>query len=102
MTPEPKDQTPPADALRLVADLMGQSMSQTHDLTNSIIDSLSEDLAETRAIVDLIRDQIENLVQGDYMPTPDALIRALYPYGPAVSERATEILRRQGTHSSTH
>jgi hypothetical protein len=62
-----------------VADVITAMMSQTHATTNSLIDSLTAQLADARADLDAIRFQVEGLLGGPYMPTPDAILRALYP-----------------------
>jgi hypothetical protein len=63
----------------LMADLIGANMDALNRTTNTLIDSLSVDLAKSHATVDAIRDGVIELLSGDYMPTPAAIERALYP-----------------------
>lgn len=63
----------------LIADLIGANMDALNWTTNTLLDSLSADLAKSQATVDAIRDGVIELLSGDYMPTPDAIQRALFP-----------------------
>jgi chemotaxis regulatin CheY-phosphate phosphatase CheZ len=75
----------------LVGQVITAMISQTHDTTNRLIDSLTEQLSESQAEVDAIRAGVAELLDGPYMPTPDAIYRALYP-----SEAMRERYRRDG------
>jgi hypothetical protein len=63
----------------LVADLIGASLQQTHATANYLIDSLTAQLAERDAKLAAIRAGVMDLIDGDWMPTPAAIQRALYP-----------------------
>lgn len=63
----------------LVADLMQASLTQTHAVTNSVIDNLTERAELAEATLAAIRTAVLDLVGGDFMPTPAAIERALYP-----------------------
>jgi hypothetical protein len=63
----------------LVADLIGAMIGQTADVTSSLIDSLTEQLADSQAEVDAIRFRVSRLLDQDYAPSPDAILRALWP-----------------------
>jgi hypothetical protein len=63
----------------LIADLMVAGMSQTHAMTNRVIENLTRERNELRAELTLIRDGLSDLLHGDFMPTPDAILRRLWP-----------------------
>lgn len=69
----------PPEASDLVIQLMQASQAQTAGITTSVIDSLTEQLADSRAEVSAIRNRIDALFAGPYMPTPDAVLAALWP-----------------------
>lgn len=71
--------TMPPEASNLVIQLMQASRKEADWTTNTLIDSLTEQLADSHAQVDAIRDRIQGLLDGPYMPTPDAIIGALWP-----------------------
>lgn len=75
----------------LVADLISSMVAQTHDTTNQLLDSLTEQVTDSQARVDAIRAGVADLLDGPYMPTPDAILRALYP-----SDVMCERFRRDG------
>lgn len=69
----------PPEASDLVIRIMEANANQAASLTNSLVDSLTEQLADSQAEVDAIRARIRHLLDGPYMPTPDAIDRALCP-----------------------
>ncbi len=69
----------PPEASDLVIRLMQASRAEADWTTNTLLDSLTEQLADSHAEVDAIRDRINALFSGPYMPTPDAVLAALYP-----------------------
>lgn len=69
----------PPEASSLVIQLMQASQAETAGITTSLIGSLTEQLAESNAEIGAIRYRIGALLDGDYMPTPEAILRALYP-----------------------
>ena len=71
--------TMPPEASSLVIQLMQASQAQTAGITTSLIESLTEQLADSQAKVDAIRTRIQLLLEEQYMPTPDAIRRALWP-----------------------
>ena len=75
----------------LVADILTAMTSQTAAVTTTVIDNLTEQLADSQAEVDAIRDRIQALLDGPYMPTPDAILRALWP-----NEAERAMYRRDG------
>lgn len=70
----------------LVADIMTGMMASTHAMTNRVIENLTEDRDRALALVAAIRDGVLNLIEGDSMPTPRAIERALWPSDKAVAE----------------
>jgi endonuclease III len=63
----------------LVAEVISASMAHTHAVTNALIESLTERAETAEAELDAIRSQVHQLLSGEYMPTPNAIQRALYP-----------------------
>jgi len=63
----------------LMADLMTSMLTATQHTTNLVLDNLNTDLATERARVDAIRAGVLDLMDGPWMPMPDAIRRALYP-----------------------
>lgn len=63
----------------LVADLMSASLAQTHAVTNSVIDNLTERAELAEATLTAIMVGVDELLDGDYMPTSDAIRRAMLP-----------------------
>jgi hypothetical protein len=63
----------------LVADIMQASLKMTHDVNDRLIASLQAQVAELRAREKAVEHGVTKLLSGPWMPTPDALIAALYP-----------------------
>jgi hypothetical protein len=63
----------------LIANLLSASLEQTHNVTNRVIENLESEVIYQKALVKVIRHRIESLLNGNYMPTPNAIIDALYP-----------------------
>ena len=78
----------------LVAQLIQQQIRDSQDTTNRLVDSLQSQVNETRATLDAVRYEVRRLLIGDYMPTPDVLIRALYPRQETVNQ-----FRHEGTEA---
>lgn len=71
--------TVPPEANDLIIRIMQANAEQSASVTNRLVDSLTEQVADSRAEVDAIRAHILGLLSGPYMPTPEAIERALYP-----------------------
>lgn len=82
MENDSKTEAPLIDPL-VVQILEANSAALAHT-TNTLIDNLTAQLDEERATVAAIRDQIESLLSGPWMPTSDALRGALWPSKEAV------------------
>ncbi|AEV86698.1 hypothetical protein ACWT_5681 [Actinoplanes sp. SE50] len=63
----------------LVAQIVTASFSLTRDTATRLIDSLTEQLADSQAEVDAIRHRVQALLDSDYTPNADAILRALWP-----------------------
>jgi hypothetical protein len=63
----------------LVADLMTASLRQTQQVTSQVIDNLTERAEVAEATLNAVVESITDLLTGPWMPTPDALLSALYP-----------------------
>lgn len=63
----------------LVASILSATFQLSRDTSTSLIDSLMEQLADSRAEVDAIRARITALFDGDYEPSSDAVMQALWP-----------------------
>lgn len=90
------------DGMRFVAPFMEKSARDLAFTTNSIIDSLAMECAESAATIALAREQVHELFEGPYMPTPETVMMALYPAGERLRERVSQVLTQRGIHSSTH
>ena len=73
------EKTEREEGLELALQLMGASAAGLAGTTNTLIDNLTAERDELRATITAIRQQIELLVVGKWMPTPDAILRALWP-----------------------
>lgn len=47
--------------------------------TNKLLDAYKEQAETNQATLDAIRSHIDSLLSGPWMPTPDTLLRALWP-----------------------
>lgn len=63
----------------LIASLMEASMAQTHAVTDSLIDSLTHRAKRAEAQLQIVREVVTALLDGPWMPTPDAIRSALWP-----------------------
>lgn len=67
------------DGLELALQLMGVSAEGLAKTTNTLIDNLTAERDELRAEIAAMRHGIELMLDGNWMPTSDALRRALWP-----------------------
>ncbi|HEU4544517.1 MAG TPA: hypothetical protein VFR23_25545 [Jiangellaceae bacterium] len=65
------------ETLELVGKLMSASIGMTHDVTSQVIDSLTEQLADAHAREAAVQEGVLRLLSGPWMPTPEAIRRAL-------------------------
>lgn len=70
----------------LVAQIITAQHQMYRDTSSRLIDSLTAQLADAHAHADAVTDGIERLLAGDFMPTPAALRRALYPSAEVVAQ----------------
>jgi hypothetical protein len=68
---------PPFDPI--IAQIITAQFGLSRDTSTALIDSLTEQLADSQAEVDAIRFRISRLLDQDYAPSPDAILRALWP-----------------------
>jgi hypothetical protein len=76
----------------LVARLIESNAEALNATTNRLLDLKDRRYALAAAKLQLITTRIEDLVSGDYMPTSDALRRALHPHPAEINQLADEIL----------
>jgi hypothetical protein len=76
----------------LVARLIGSNAEALNATADRIMKVKDRRYALAAAKLQLITERIEELVSGDYMPTSDALRRALYPHPAEINQLADEIL----------
>jgi exonuclease VII large subunit len=69
----------PADAADLIARLAQASLTETFATSNRLVEHLTSQLDEAQAMIAAIRTGVADLLEGDYMPTPAAIERALWP-----------------------
>jgi len=62
----------------LVAELISAQLSMTHDTTNRLIENLQATIADADAHRLAVEYEVERLLDGDFMPTPDAIRRAVF------------------------
>lgn len=65
--------------LELALQLTGVMAGNLAVTTNQLIDNLTAERDELQATLDAVRDLIQTKLEGDFMPTPLAITRALYP-----------------------
>lgn len=70
----------------LVAALMTASMMATAAETDQVINALQYRAARAEAELDLVRQSVSTLLEGPYMPMPDALRNALWPARETIDE----------------
>lgn len=76
----------------LVATLISASLADTFATGRALTDSLTEQTESQAAHIDAIRGGIHELLSGPYMPTPDAIRRALYP-SPELVDHYRQMIR---------
>lgn len=67
------------EGLELALTLMGASSEGLAKTTNTLIDNLTAERDELRAEIAAMRHGIELMLDGNWMPTSEALRRALWP-----------------------
>lgn len=80
----------------LIGRIMEANLAQTHSTVDRLIANLDREVAEHIAILETVRTDIYRLVSGDYMPTPSAIHRALYPDSERVKSLTEDILTERG------
>ena len=75
--------------LELALQLMGASAAGLAGTTNQLIDNLTAERDDLYATLDAVRDGIEQLVSGPFMPTPKGIVSALWP-----SEETVNLYRK--------
>lgn len=66
-------------AEKMVLQIMEQSSKDLAYTTNKLIDNLTYDRDQLQATLSAVRDEIDALLRGPFMPTPDRLLKALWP-----------------------
>jgi hypothetical protein len=77
----------------LLAQVLEANAKFLEAATNAVIDTQKRDVLMLRAELDLIRERIEDLLFADYMPTGDAIRRAMYPARSSVEELYEKLSR---------
>lgn len=73
-----------------VAQILTAQAAYTQQVTNAALDGLAEDLARVRATLAAVREGVVSLIDGDVMPTPRAIERALWPPAEVVAQYRKE------------
>jgi len=77
--PEPLEDDELDDAISLIAQLIQANYNQYAASSQSLIDTYEEQARRLQATLNAVRDGVEHLFSGDFMPTPHAVMKALYP-----------------------
>lgn len=77
----------PKSAVQLMGDLMTQSAQDNYAVMNSLMDSYKRGRNEARAELALIREAIEDMFSGPFLPNSDYVLKALYPTRRQIDER---------------
>lgn len=77
-----------------VAQILTAQHQMYRDTSSRLIDALEAQLAEAHAHADAVTDGIERLLDSDFMPTPAAVRRALYP-----TDEVVALYRKDGDAS---
>lgn len=72
------------EGLEFALQLMGASSEALANTTNTLLDNLTAERDELRAEIAAMRHGVELLLNGQWMPTSDALLRALWPSADAI------------------
>jgi hypothetical protein len=77
-----------SEVLALMLTLLQRSNQEANHITSQLADAYQRDFYQARAELEVIRSQVERLFENGTMPTPDAVLRAIYyPSRAAVAER---------------
>lgn len=63
----------------LVARILEANSRGLAHTTNTLIDNLTHQAETAEATIRAIREEVELLLSGSYMPTPAAILKALWP-----------------------
>lgn len=63
----------------LVAQILTAQHELSRQISGNLTDSLMAQVADLNAELDAVRSRVMGLVCGDFMPTPVAIQKALYP-----------------------
>jgi hypothetical protein len=77
----------------LLAQVLEANAKSLEAATNTVIDAQKRDILMLSAELALVRDRIEGLLFGEYMPTGDAIRRAMYPARSSVEELYEKLSR---------
>jgi hypothetical protein len=79
MGDEPSGETMPREAVELLAALVERNAHDAHYVTDQLMTGYKNQAEEAQAELAAIRDGILSLLDGPWMPTPDAIRMALWP-----------------------
>jgi hypothetical protein len=82
--------TEKTEALELMAAFMQQNAKFSSDLTNSLMESYEFAQIRTEVELYLVRQRMNKLLDSDYMPSQDAMYKALYPPQSLIDYQAQE------------
>jgi hypothetical protein len=91
------DRTVPAIALLL----MQKMSSDTSTTYSALVESYRRAHAESQATLDLVREGIDDMLNGPYMPMPHMLLTMLFPSPKLIEERAALYIKdgfRRGSY----
>lgn len=100
-TPADADQASEAvSGSPLLAEIIHASMNQTAATQQALIDATQWELDQANAERDLVNARMNELLSGDFMPMPRAIINALYPSVERIIAEARRYRQERETRSA--
>jgi hypothetical protein len=70
----------------LVASIFTRMAADTESVTNALLTSYRSEVSDLRATLAAVRDGVDSLLRGPYMPTSAALLGVLWPSSDVVDQ----------------
>lgn len=92
MSSQPADVIP-VEAVELMGRLLEHSLGETQHITNQLMEAYQDERDEARATIQAIRSNVNNLLDGPYHPSTQAILRALWPSNQEIADWREELAR---------